>query len=184
MQTNEKLKNKIHEIIFEADTFWGRFFDIGLLIAIILSVVAICLESMFPEIPGYPTEQEQMWIKWLRVFEWTVTIAFSIEYLLRLYAVSKPRKYALSFYGVVDLMAILPTFLQGFLGLGQGLAVVRALRLLRIFRIFKLVNLLSSAEELGEAIWRARSKVIVFVTVVVIAITIAGASMYEIVGNH
>jgi voltage-gated potassium channel len=183
-EEKQSLKHTIHEIIFEADTFWGRVFDIGLLIAIVLSVVSICLESMIPEIPGSPTALEVKQFRWLRIFEWTITIGFTIEYLLRLYSVSKPSKYAWSFYGIVDLLAILPTFLQVLLGVGSSLTVVRALRLLRIFRIFKLVNLLSSAEELAEAIWRARSKVIVFISVVVIAITIAGAAMYEIEGNH
>ncbi len=184
MQNNQKLKNQIHEIIFEADTFWGKFFDISLLIAIVLSVVAICLESMIPEIPGSPTDVEVLWLERLRFFEWVLTIGFTVEYILRLYAVARPSRYALSFYGVVDLLAILPTFLQGLFGVGSSLTIVRALRLLRIFRIFKLVNLLSSAEELGEAIWKARSKVIVFISVVVIAITIAGAAMYELEGNH
>jgi len=184
MPDSQKLKNQIHEIIFEADTFWGKVFDVCLLIAIVLSVLAICVESMIPEIPGSPTAQEIQRIRWLRVCEWTLTILFTIEYCLRLYSVSKPRRYVFSFYGIVDLLAILPTFLQAILGIGSSLTVVRALRLLRIFRIFKLVNLLSSAEELGEAVWRARSKVIVFLSVVVIAITIAGAAMYEIEGNH
>ncbi len=182
--TSSGWRQKAHEIIFEADTFYGKLFDVCLLIAIVLSVVAVCLESMYPADLNNITPREEKIINALNIFEWCLTILFLGEYILRLFAVKKPLSYAKSFYGVVDILAILPSFLELFLGLGSTLAVVRAARLVRVFRIFKLVNLLSEGEEMFDAIWRAKSKVIVFICVVVIAITIAGAAIYEIEGHH
>lgn len=182
--TSSSWRQKIHEVIFEADTFYGKLFDVCLLIAIVLSVVAVSIESMYPVGLENISPEDAKAINALNIFEWGLTILFLGEYILRLMAVKKPMSYAKSFYGIVDILAILPSFLELFLGLGSTLAVVRAARLVRVFRIFKLVNLLSEGEEMFDAIWKAKSKVVVFLSVVVIAITIAGAAIYEIEGHH
>ena len=166
------LRHKIHEIIFEADTTWGLVFDVLLLLAILLSVVAVCLET----VDAVKTRYENTFA----IAEWVFTILFTVEYLLRLYCVKRPIRYATSFFGVIDLLAVLPTYI-GLLFLNTPhLAVVRSFRLLRVFRIFKLIHFMKEADELGRAIMRARTKIIVFVGVVVVAITVAGTLMYEI----
>ncbi|MEZ4951667.1 MAG: ion transporter, partial [Saprospiraceae bacterium] len=128
--TGNELKEKLHEIIFEADTPEGKAFDVALLIAIIASVLVV----MFESISVYQVRYATMFF-WL---EWIFTILFTIEYLLRLYSVRSPIKYATSFFGVVDLLAIIPTYLSLVVAGTHFLLVIRALRLLRVFRIFKL----------------------------------------------
>ncbi len=176
-------KHRLHEIIFEADTKLGKLFDIALLIAIVTSVVLVCIESTLPENTALRTAQQLQLYYWLEFFEWIFTALFTIEYILRIACVRKPLRYIFSFYGIVDLLAFLPNYVGLFTNTNSSLAVVRALRLLRIFRILKLVWLMSEAEELGQAIWSARGKVIVFLGVVVIAIVIAGTVMYQIEGQ-
>jgi len=114
--------------------------------------------------------------QWFLIAEWTVTILFTIEYALRLICVRKPLGYATSFYGIVDLISFLPTYLGGF----GSFAVVRSFRLLRVFRILKLIHLTSESEDLASAVWRARGKIVVFLSVVFITVTIAGTAMYEV----
>jgi len=131
-------RENLHEIIFEADTPAGKLFDVGLLLTIVVSVTAVCLES----VPWIDARYHRE----LLVVEWAITIAFTIEYALRLIAVQRPLAYARSFFGVVDLLAVLPTYLSLFLPGAHTLLVIRALRLLRIFRIFKLARFLSEAD--------------------------------------
>lgn len=166
------LRHRIHEIIFEADTFGGLLFDVVLLIAILLSVIVVCLETVDSLMEQYG----QLFI----TLEWIFTILFTIEYLLRLYCVKRPVKYVTSFFGIIDLLAVLPSYLDLLFVGAPNLAVVRAFRLLRVFRIFKLIYFMKEADELGRAIMRARAKIIVFLGVVVVAITVAGTLMYEI----
>ena len=164
----------MHEIIFESDARAGRLFDILLLAAIILSVVVVSLESV-PAVEarhGFP----------LRVAEWVVTVLFTIEYVLRLVAVQRPLLYARSFFGVVDLLAILPTYLSLFVGGAQSLAVVRALRLLRVFRVLKLSHYLGEARLLGAAMQASMRKITVFILTVLTTVLIAGAVMYFVEG--
>ena len=164
-------REKLHEIIFEADTFAGKAFDVGLLIGICVSIIAVSLET----VPRFSDHQ----VIFNRI-EWTVTILFSIEYVLRLLCVRKPLRYATSFYGIVDLLSILPTYLQ-LLGPGpSSFAMVRSLRLLRVFRVLKVVPLLSEAEVLYRAFWNARAKIVVFFASVLVTITIMGTLMYEV----
>ena len=137
------IRAKLHEIIFEADTTEGKAFDIALMIAIILSVIAVLLESVAGVRARYGT--------WLRAFEWLMTILFTIEYCLRLFCVGKPLRYARSFYGIVDFMAIIPTYLSAFVIGAQSLIVIRALRLLRVFRVLKLVHFVGEARDRGCA---------------------------------
>jgi voltage-gated potassium channel len=120
---------RLHEVIFESDTAAGRAFDLRLLIAIIVSVAAVLLESV--------SEIQQRHGQILRAVEWTITIAFTIEYVLRLVAVDRPWRYALSFYGLVDLLSIVPTYLALVVPDTQSFMVIRAIRLLRVFRILK-----------------------------------------------
>jgi voltage-gated potassium channel len=172
--TSRKFRERLHEIIFGADTPAGKAFDVGLMILIIASVLAVVLESV-------------SWIRdtygpWLRAFEWLVTIAFTIEYLLRLYCVGRPWRYARSFYGIVDLLAILPTYLSLFFPGAQSLLVIRGLRLLRVFRVLKLVHFVGEARELVTALRASARKIIVFLGAVLTIVIIVGSAMYLIEG--
>ncbi len=162
-------RHKLHEVIFEADTPAGKTFDVFLLLAIFASVVTVSLETV--------EELENHQPLFLRI-EWCLTILFTIEYGMRLLCVRRPVRYATSFFGVVDLLAILPTYLSLLFTGAQSLAVIRALRFLRAFRIFKLVRMLREASELRKAIWDSRGKIVVFLTTVVTVVTIAGPAMY------
>ena len=179
VESNHLKKNyrsMIHEVIFEADTPSGKLFDIILLFSISASVLAVSLESVDSINHVYGDE--------LYVIEWLFTILFSIEYLLRLYSVMKPIKYATSFFGVVDLVSILPSFiglLFPFAGF-QSLLVLRALRLLRIFRIFKLTRYLGEATALSQAIIKSKNRIIVFLSTIIVLSFITGAGMYLIEG--
>lgn len=166
------LRHKLHEIIFGADTAAGIWFDIILLLAILISVICVCLHT----VEGYAVQ----WGWLFEQIEWTLTVLFTIEYVLRLYCVERPWKYATSFFGVVDLLAVLPSYLSLFFPGSHSFAVVRALRLLRVFRILKLSWFVHESEDLARAVAQARAKIIIFLAVVLIAITIAGALMYEI----
>lgn len=170
------LKAKLHEIIFEADTPAGKTFDVGLLIFILASVLVVLLES----VPVLHDRYLQTFV----VLEWIFTIAFTIEYLLRLYCVLKPLKYATSFFGIIDLLAILPTYLSIFVAGTQGLIVIRGLRLLRVFRIFKLGHFIKEGVVLIRALQASRNKIIVFMMFVVLMVTIIGAIMYLVEGGR
>ena len=147
------LKKKLHEIIFEADTPPGKAFDVGLILTILLSVLVVMLES----IAGIRQEYGPV----LRTMEWGFTIAFTIEYLLRLYCVGRPLQYAGSFYGIVDLLAIIPTYLSVILPGTQYLLVIRTIRILRVFRVLKLVQYWSEARILSRALYASRRKIFV-----------------------
>ncbi|MCB0331592.1 MAG: ion transporter [Bdellovibrionales bacterium] len=168
------LRQKIHEVIFEADTPAGRLFDVVLLWAIALSVAVVCLDS----VESYRTQYGDL----IRIFEWVFTILFTAEYLLRLYSVTRPAKYALSFFGIVDLLSILPTFLSLFIVNSQYLLVIRILRLMRIFRVLKLARYLGEADTLSRALTASRHKITVFLGAVFGTVVIAGALMHLIEG--
>ncbi len=172
--TSPGWRHRLHEIIFEADTPAGKAFDVALLLAISLSVLTVLLESVDAIDARYHTT--------LVAAEWIFTILFSIEYVLRLICVRKPHRYALSFFGIIDLLAVLPTYLSLLIPGAQQLLVIRALRLLRAFRVFKLSRYLSEAQALRRAVWASRSKVTVFLTSVLIVVIIMGAAMYLIEG--
>lgn len=169
-------RSRWHEVIFEADTPRGKVFDLVLLALILLSVLAVCLESV--------RELRESHGALLRTVEWVITGLFTLEYAARLAAVRRPLRYALSFYGIVDLLAILPTFLVYFLPGSQSLLVVRALRLLRVFRILKLTHFVGEARLLGAAMQASLRKIVVFMGVVVTIVLIAGAIMYLIEGEE
>jgi voltage-gated potassium channel len=169
------LRERLRIIIFEADTREGKAFDVALLFAIVASVLAVMLESVadIRRVAGAE----------LRVLEWLFTIVFTVEYGLRLYCVPSPLRYARSFFGVVDLLAIVPTYLSVLLPGSQSLLVLRGLRLLRIFRVFKLGRFLGEANLLTTALRGSRHKVVVFLGTVLVLVTIIGAAMYLIEGE-
>ena len=169
-----RLKQRIHEIIFEADTPAGKAFDVGLMILIVLSVAAVMLES----VPSVGERYGDL----LRAFEWLVTIVFTIEYLLRLYCVGQPARYARSFFGIVDLLAILPTLLSLVVPGAQSLLVIRTLRLLRVFRVLKLAHFVGEARMLQASIRASARKIIVFLGGVLTTVVIVGSLMYLVEG--
>jgi len=164
-------REKCYEIIFDAGTNAGRAFDIILLAAILLSVVVVSLETV---------EEFDKYDYVFKTIEWVLTALFTIEYVLRLLCVYRVARYTTSFFGVVDLFSILPTYLTLF-DLGtRSLVVIRAFRLLRAFRIFKLARMLSEASMMRQAIWDARGKIVVFLATVLIVVTVSGVAMYVI----
>lgn len=139
----KRLKKELYEIIFEADTSIGKLFDIILLIVILISV----LIAMFESIPAY----EQRFSGWFEWLEWVITGVFTLEYILRIYVLKRARRYIFSFYGIVDLLAILPTYLGLIFTGTHSLVIIRAFRLIRVFRIFKLSRYTSAGRILGRA---------------------------------
>ena len=169
-------RNRLHEIIFEADTPGGKGFDVALLIAIVLSVVAVLLES----VAGLRARYGPI----LRSLEWGFTILFTIEYVLRLISVKNPWRYATSFFGIVDLLAIAPTYVSLVFAGSQSLIVIRALRLLRVFRVLKLAQFVGEASMLRVALMASARKIIIFLGTVVTLVLIIGALMYLIEGEE
>lgn len=165
----------LHSIIFGTHTPSGRAFDIVLIIMIILSVLVVMLDSVSSVHNRFANE--------IRILEWVFTIIFTAEYLLRLYVVRSPLKYATSFFGIVDLVAIIPTYLSLVLVGSHYLIVIRTLRLLRVFRVLKLVQYLSQADVLMQALKASRMKIMIFVFTVVNVVIIVGAIMYVVEGE-
>lgn len=161
---------RLYEVIFEADTPAGKAFDVVLLLAIFLSILSVMLESVESINATYHRQ--------LVAAEWFFTILFSIEYLLRLISVHQPMRYAYSFFGIVDFLAVLPTYLSLALPGSQSLMVIRALRLLRVFRVFKLTRFLSEASALRSALWASRAKIAVFLSTVLIVVVIMGSIIH------
>jgi voltage-gated potassium channel len=172
----DSIKEKLHEVIFEADTPAGKAFDVILLVAIIASVLVVMLES----ISAYQIRFKEVFF-WV---EWIFTIIFTIEYLLRIYAVRSPWKYMTSFFGVVDLLAIIPTYLSLVVAGTHFLLVIRALRLLRVFRIFKLWHFINAGDILVRALRASRAKITIFLFFVVVLVTIIGSVMYLVEGGQ
>ena len=175
MATSERIapwRARLHTVIFEADTPAGKRFDVALLWAILLSVGAVLVESVASVRDAYGSE--------LRTLEFVFTGLFTVEYVLRLLAVKRPLKYAFSFYGLVDLLSILPTFVEVMLPGAASLRVVRMLRLLRVFRVLKLVGFLREAQILKDARWSSRRKIVVFLSAVMVLVTLLGTVVYII----
>lgn len=168
------VRQKIYKVIFETDTTLGQRFDIILIYAILLSVLAVMLTSI--------EQVNNQFGYWLFRIEWIFTILFSLEYLLRIYSSPKPLKYIFSFYGIVDLISIIPSYLALIIPEASYWLVVRLLRVLRIFRVLKMVRYLSEANLLLRSIYQSRRKVLVFFTVVLILSIIFGSLMFLVEG--
>lgn len=182
MPTNNKPKNwtplreKIHIIIFEADTPAGKLFDVWLLIFIILSVFTVMLES----VAGLQSQYASVF----KIAEWVFTVFFTIEFLLRLYCVYRPAKYLFSFFGIIDFLSILPTYLSLLIAnSGGGLMVVRIFRLIRVFRIFKLGNYIKEGSIILDALKGSRTKITLFMTFILLTVTVLGSVMYLVEGQ-
>jgi voltage-gated potassium channel len=167
-------RERLRQIIFEADTPAGKAFDVGLMVAIVCSVLAVMLESV-------ATVRESAGPA-LAAIEWGITVLFTVEYLARLWVVERPLRYARSFFGVVDLLAVLPSYLSLVVPGAHGLTVVRSLRLLRIFRVFKLGRFLGEQNLLMASLRLSRAKILVFMVTVLILDLILGTAMYVIEG--
>jgi voltage-gated potassium channel len=167
-------RDRLYEIIFEADTPEGKAFDVTLLWAIVISVVAVMLESV--------AHIQARYGNLLKTVEWGFTVIFTIEYLARIVAVRYSWRYIFSFLGLIDLLALLPSYLSLFFIGSQYFLVIRTIRLLRVFRIFKLTRYLGEAATLSRALQASRHKIIVFLGVVLSIVIISGTLMYLIEG--
>ena len=165
-------KALLHEVIYEADTPMGKWFDLILIFVILGSVVLVMLESV--------DEFDAKYHRQLLALEWIVTIFFTIEYIARIICIRKPSKYIFSFYGIIDFLSTIPLYLSYIIAGSQVFLAVRALRLLRIFRILKLVQFIGEASQLRAALKASRAKIAVFIYVVLILSVILGTMMYLI----
>lgn len=171
---NSSLRGRINTIIFGYRTPAGRLFDVVLIIAILLSVIAVLLDSV-------STLHDRYRSAFLAI-EWTFTLLFTVEYLLRLYSTASMRRYAFSFYGLVDLFSILPTYMALLWPDATYLVVIRILRVFRIFRVLKLIRYMGEANVLGRALWQSRRKVLVFLFSVLTLQVVFGSVMYIVEG--
>jgi voltage-gated potassium channel len=169
------LKEKIYEIIFKVDTPAGKAFDIVLIFTVILSVIFVMLESVETLNTQYPGV--------FKVAEWVFTILFSIELMLRLYSVEKKTKYLFSFYGIVDVLSIIPLYLTWMFPAASSFGIIRTFRILRIFRILKLNRYMNASNSLSDALYASRHKIIVFLGVTLTIVSTIGAIMYLIEGK-
>ena len=170
-------KNNLYTIIFESDTKAGKYFDLALIMAIMLSVVVVMFDSVAAFHDRYGA--------FFYAIEWVLTGLFTIEYFLRVWTVKRPSKYVFSFFGMVDFISIVPTYISLFLAGAQYFMVIRLLRVLRIFRILKLVKYLHDARLLWNGIKASRRKITVFLFTVLSLVTILGSLMYLVEhGEH
>lgn len=169
-------KQRLYEIIFEADTRAGRLFDIALIIMILLSIALVMLESM----EGFRNDYQVP----LKMAEWTITIIFTVEYFTRIWLVKHPTRYIFSLYGIIDLLAILPSYLVLIISGGQSLIVIRAIRLLRVFRILKLTRYMQAGRYLALAMFRSREKILIFLFFILTITVIFGTMMYLLEGEE
>jgi voltage-gated potassium channel len=174
MKERSAFRKKLYEIIFEADTKAGKAFDITLFVAILVSIVLVMFNSV-----------ESMHERYLTFFyyaEWFLTILFTIEYLLRIYVVDKPFKYIFSFYGIIDFLAVLPSYLALFLTGTGFMTIVRVFRLMRVFRVLKLARYIRAGKLLSTALRNSMGKIIVFLEVLITIVILMGSVMYLVEG--
>ncbi|TXK74324.1 ion transporter [Mesonia sp. HuA40] len=168
-------REKLHDIIYEAETPAGKAFDVVLLIFIFLSVIFVMLES----VPGL-----EPWVyEYLIYAEWIITILFTIEYILRIISIRRPSRYIFSFYGIIDFLSTIPLYLSFFITGSSALITFRALRLLRVFRVLKISRYMGEGNRLLGALRNSRAKIFVFLFAVVVLSIIAGTLMYMIEGE-
>ena len=169
-------KSRLHEIIYEADTKEGKFFDVVLLILIIMSIVVVMLES----VKSFQAEHAEL----LNIAEWIITILFSIEYIIRIISIKKPSEYIFSFYGIIDFLSTIPKYLAIYFTGTHTLVALRALRLMRVFRILKLARFIGASDNLIRALKASKAKIFVFLSFVVILCIILGTIMYLVEGEE
>jgi voltage-gated potassium channel len=167
-------RREVYEVVFETEKRAGRIFDFALLVLIAVSGVAVSVES----VPGISESTREI----LVALEYGLTFLFTVEYVLRAVCVERPRRYVLSVFGIIDLLAVLPTYLMFFIPAAGSLSVVRVLRLLRIFRLFRLRHYVREGDALLRAMKASRYRITVFVVTVVIVVAILGAVIYVIEG--
>lgn len=167
-------RSKLFVVIFGSDTRLGKFFDVFLIIAISLSVLVVMLDSIVALRDDYG--------EFFKITEWFFTILFTIEYALRLISAKNPKSYIFSFFGIIDLLAIIPTYLSLFLPGAQYLLAIRVLRILRVFRVLKLVKYMNEAEYISSALIASRRKISVFLFAVVMIAIFAGSLLYVVEG--
>lgn len=172
--SKQKQKDRIYKIIFEADTPAGKLFDVVLIWSIVISVALVILESV--------QHIKQDYQVLLTAGEWFFTILFTLEYFLRIYVTRRKKAYIFSFYGIVDFLAVLPTYISLMLPGAQYFMVIRILRLMRVFRVFKLTGFTSEANILAMALTASRRKIFVFFSTIAVLVVVIGASMYVIEG--
>jgi len=175
MTQQTTLRHRLYEIIFEADTRAGKLFDVVLIASILISVLAV----MFDSVRAVRT----IYGPYLNAVEWFFTILFTIEYALRLLSIGRPARYAVSFFGIVDLLSIIPTYVSIFIPGSRYLLSIRIIRILRIFRVLKLVKYLTEAHVLTQALRASRRKITVFLFAVLTLVIIFGSLMYVIEGE-
>lgn len=181
-------KEKIYSIIFKSDTPAGKRFDIWLLVAIILNIVVLIIDSMLGDNSTSTLtdrlHRHNTWGWWImKILEWIFTLAFTIEYYLRIYCLKKPWRYVFSFFGIIDFLSIFPAYLSIILPATQALSVLRLLRLLRIFRILRIERFVIESQALMEALKRSAVKIIIFMLFVFISAVILGTVMFAVEGN-
>jgi voltage-gated potassium channel len=174
-KSSKTLRGKLYTVIFEADTQAGQAFDIVLLFLIVSSVMVVSLESVI--------SLRRQYLHLFQVLEWTFTILFTMEYFLRIYSSQRPIRYIFSFFGVIDFLAIIPTYMSLFIVGSQYLLVIRVFRLLRVARIFRLTNFVNEGQVLTKALRASLTKISVFLGVVVMLVVVVGALMYVIEGR-
>ncbi len=174
MSTAQTRRERLYSIIFHADTPAGKSFDTWLLVIILASLVVVMLDSM--------GNLHQNYRIWLGTLEWLFTAIFTVEYALRLYCSPKPLRYVFSFFGLIDLLAILPAILVLLIGGGQYLMIVRVVRVLRVFRVLKLTHYLRQANFLLTALRGSQQKIVVFFLCILILVTLFGTLMYVVEG--
>jgi voltage-gated potassium channel len=178
MEAKDKLrpiwKQKLYEIIFKSDTFYGKLFDEILLILILFSIFFVMLESII--------EIRERYTTLFHYGEWTLTILFLIEYIFRIISSPQPIRYVVSFFGIIDALAILPTFLSVIIPGLQPLIVIRALRLLRVYRILKLTRFIREGHTLVLALRRSSRKILIFMGFILVLVFLLGSIMYVVEG--
>jgi len=170
VQVHKNWRQRLYEIIYEADTPAGKWFDILLLILIVISVVVVSLES----VQSYHEKYGEIFDK----IEWAVTIIFTLEYILRVITIKRPSSYIFSFFGIIDFLSTIPKYISLFYAGANILIVLRALRLLRIFRILKLSPFVGESQKLKKSLKASQAKIMVFLLTVIILTIVLGAIMY------
>ena len=176
MQQRRGLRERIYQVVFLSDTLAGKAFDVAVIVSIVASVLVVMLDSV--------TAIEVRWGQLLYRLEWFFTLLFTAEYLLRLGCAHRPGRYARSFFGLIDLLAVLPAYVAFLFAGSPYLMVIRLVRILRIFRVLKLAQYVSESDLLVRALRASARKILVFLFAVVTLVTIAGALMYLIEGER